>query len=76
MDIKQIDKNFDTSFTPPEDMEWFSVLEQPFSVHGIFYSEEEGEKMKNKTTEKEMRMLETQRTIWKNSRTSLFWKKT
>lgn len=42
MDIKQIDKNFDTSFTPPEDLEWFSVLEQPFSVHGIFYSEEEG----------------------------------
>lgn len=25
MDIQQIDKNFDTSFIVPEDIEWFSV---------------------------------------------------
>ena len=42
MDIKKIDKNFDTTFVPPEDIEWFSVREVPFSVHGIFYVEEEG----------------------------------
>ncbi len=42
MDIRQIDKNFDTTFTAPEDIEWLSVRELPFSVHGVFYSEEEG----------------------------------
>lgn len=42
MDIKVIDKNFNTSFTPPDDIEWFSVQEVPFSVHGIYYAEEEG----------------------------------
>ena len=42
MDIRRIDKNFDTGFTPPEDIEWFSVNEQPFSVHGVYYSEVEG----------------------------------
>lgn len=42
MDIKKIDKNFDTSFTLPQDAEWFNVLEQPFSIHGVFYSKEEG----------------------------------
>ena len=42
MDIKQIDKNFDTTFVAPDDIEWFSVRQFPFSIHGIFYSEEEG----------------------------------
>ena len=42
MDIKKIDKNFDTTFEAPSDLEWFSVRELPFSVHGVFYSEEEG----------------------------------
>lgn len=42
MDIKQIDKNFDTTFIAPQDVEWFSVREFPFSVHGVFYSEDEG----------------------------------
>lgn len=41
MNIKDIDKNFDTTFTAPEDIEWFSVQTPPFSLHGIFYSEEE-----------------------------------
>ena len=41
MDIKKIDKNFDTTFALPEDVEWYSIRENPFSIHGIFYSEEE-----------------------------------
>ena len=42
MDIKKIDKNFDTTFVAPEDIEWFSVREFPFSIHGVVYAEEEG----------------------------------
>lgn len=42
MDITKIDKNFALSFTPPEDLEWHSVLSAPFSLHGAWYSEEEG----------------------------------
>lgn len=42
MDIKKIDKNFDTSFECPKDVEWHSVSDFPFSIHGITYSEEEG----------------------------------
>lgn len=42
MEIAKIDKNFDTSFPLPEDIEWFSVREKPFSVHGVFYSQNEG----------------------------------
>ena len=42
MDIKKLDKNFDTTFIEPADIEWFSVRALPFSVHGIVYSEEEG----------------------------------
>ncbi len=42
MDIKNIDKNFDTTFIAPEDIEWFSVQSLPFSIHGVTYSEEEG----------------------------------
>ena len=42
MDIRKIDKNFDTTFVAPEDLVWYSVRELPFSVRGVFYSEEEG----------------------------------
>ena len=42
MDIKKLDKNFDTTFVAPDDIEWFSIQEKPFSIHGITYSEEEG----------------------------------
>lgn len=42
MDIQKIDKNFDTSFVVPEDLEWFSVREAPFVTFGVTYSEEEG----------------------------------
>ncbi len=42
MNIKEFDKNFDTTFNAPEDIEWFSVNEAPFSLHGVFYAEEEG----------------------------------
>ena len=42
MDIRKIDKNFDTTFVAPDDIEWFSIREVPFAVHGLFYSEEEG----------------------------------
>ena len=42
MDISKLDKNFDLTFTAPEDIEWFSALQQPFSIHGVFYAEEEG----------------------------------
>lgn len=41
MDIRKIDKNFDTTFTLPNDNEWFSVLEEPFSIHGVTYINEE-----------------------------------
>ncbi len=42
MDIKKIDKNFDTSFQCPDDVEWFSVRETPFVTYGMYYSENEG----------------------------------
>ena len=40
--LKNIDKNFDLSFEAPEDIEWFSVREEPFETYGIFYSEQDG----------------------------------
>ena len=42
MDIRKIDKNFDTTFVPPEDIEWLSIEEKPFSVYGVTFSQEEG----------------------------------
>ena len=42
MDIKKIDKNFDTSFVVPQDIEWFSIQGDPFVTHGVYYSKEEG----------------------------------
>lgn len=41
MAIQQIDKNFDTSFIVPEDIEWFSAREYPFSIYGVTYSDDE-----------------------------------
>jgi len=41
MNIAKIDKNFDTSFTSPEDLVWFSCLESPFKIYGVVYSEED-----------------------------------
>lgn len=42
MDIQNIDKNFNLTFEVPDDVEWFSVRENPFHTYGVFYSEEEG----------------------------------
>ncbi|MBR1867235.1 MAG: hypothetical protein IJ800_01485 [Clostridia bacterium] len=42
MDIKKIDKNFDLSFAAPSDVEWFSPLEKPFKIYGVYYDENEG----------------------------------
>ncbi len=42
MDITKIDKNFDTTFTAPEDIEWFSVRQEPFVTYGVTYSNKEG----------------------------------
>jgi len=42
MDIKKIDRNFDTSFVCPGDVRWISADEPPFSLHGVYYSESEG----------------------------------
>ena len=42
MKIQEIDKNFDTTFQCPEDIQWFSVEESPFSIHGVSFSEKEG----------------------------------
>lgn len=41
MKIHEIDQNFDTTFESPSDIQWHSPLEEPFSLHGVFYSEEE-----------------------------------
>lgn len=41
MKIHEIDQNFDTAFESPSDIQWHSPLEEPFSLHGVFYSEEE-----------------------------------
>ena len=42
MDIRKIDRNFETTFTSPADVEFFSVLEHPFAIHGVYYAKEEG----------------------------------
>ena len=41
MDIRSIDKNFITTYEVPEDVEWFSIKENPFTIFGVNYSEEE-----------------------------------
>ena len=41
MDIKEIDKNFANQTDLGRDnIEWHNILEDPFSIHGIFYSNE------------------------------------
>ena len=42
MDIKAIDRNFNMTFVPPSDVEFFSALEEPFSTHGVYYCPKEG----------------------------------
>ena len=42
MDIKNIDRNFEMSFTPPADVELFSVQNQPFSTHGVEFCAKDG----------------------------------
>ena len=42
MDIQRIDRNYDTGFELPEDVEWYSVEEAPFAVHGVSFCAEEG----------------------------------
>lgn len=42
MDITKFDKNFEVTFQAPSDIEWYDVRELPFSLHGVFYAEEEG----------------------------------
>lgn len=41
MILKHLDRNFDTSFECPQDIEWYSIREKPFKTYGIFYSEKE-----------------------------------
>ena len=42
MDITQIDENFKIQPINEPDIEWFDPRQAPFSLHGVFYSEEEG----------------------------------
>ena len=42
MDIRAIDKNFDTKFDAPDGLVWHSVHDAPFATYGIDYSEAEG----------------------------------
>lgn len=42
MDITQIDENFKIQTINEPDIEWFDPRQAPFSLHGVFYSEEEG----------------------------------
>lgn len=42
MKVNEVDKNFDTTFECPSDIKWHSVLNKPFSIHGVIYSKEEG----------------------------------
>lgn len=42
MKVSEVDKNFDTKFECPSDIKWHSVLNKPFSIHGVIYSKEEG----------------------------------
>lgn len=42
MDITKIDKNFDLPPINEPDVEWFDASKAPFSLHGIYFNEEEG----------------------------------
>ena len=41
MDITEIDKNLKSTSTNVTDIVWKNIRETDFSVHGIFYSEQE-----------------------------------
>lgn len=41
MQIENIDKNFKDISQIPEDLQWFSPLESPFKLYGVFYDETE-----------------------------------
>lgn len=41
MKITEIDKKFDTTFVYPPDVKWHSILDEPFKVYGLFYSQDE-----------------------------------
>ncbi|MBQ9728285.1 MAG: hypothetical protein IJV85_06280 [Clostridia bacterium] len=41
MDIASIDKNFALQGIEGDDIEWFDILEKPFSIHGVLYDEQE-----------------------------------
>ena len=49
MKVNKVDKNFDTTFECPSDIKWHSVLNKPFSIHGVIYSKEEGLRLKKKS---------------------------
>lgn len=40
MEIEQIDKNFQLKPIQETDVEWFNASKAPFSLHGVYYSEE------------------------------------
>ena len=42
MDITKLDKNFDLPPLNEPDVEWFDASKAPFSLHGIYFNEEEG----------------------------------
>ena len=42
MEISKIDSNLSSSFINETDISWRSVLEQPFSIHGVVYDSECG----------------------------------
>ncbi len=41
--IEEIDKNFQAAPIPQKDVVWYDVLEQPFSVHGVYYQQPQAE---------------------------------
>ncbi|MBR5739012.1 MAG: hypothetical protein IKY02_03385 [Lachnospiraceae bacterium] len=41
MNLSPTNSFFELSFEAPEDLEWFSVREEPFTTYGVYYSEEE-----------------------------------
>lgn len=41
MNLIDIDKNFNTTFIEPDDIEWFSALQVPFKIFGVDYSDKE-----------------------------------
>ena len=42
MRIEELDKNFQLPALDEPDVEWFDTTQTPFSLHGIYFNEEEG----------------------------------